>query len=90
MAHAEVPEADHHHLIGQWSDLVVGDRPDGLVSAYLLKDGDYLRVAAIWRSAEDHDRALHEEKSHPAFQVFEAAGMDPQHAVMHVVGSLNL
>ena len=88
MAHAEIPGVDHDHLAGEWSDLVVGDRPEGLVAAYLLTDGNYLRVAAVWRSAEDHDRALDEEKSHPAFQVFEAAGADPHHAIMRVIGSL--
>ena len=88
MAHAEVAEADRENLLGEWSDLVVGERPDGLVSAYLVTDGDYLRVAAVWRSLEAHDRALDDEKTHPAFKVFEAAGVDPQHAVMKVVGSL--
>lgn len=88
MAHAEVAEALRDNLYGEWSDLVVGDQPDGLVSAYLLADGDYVRVAAVWRSSEAHDRALEEEKTHPAFLVFEAAGLDPQHTVMNVVGSL--
>lgn len=88
IAHAEIPEADHDNLAGEWSDLVVGDRPEGLVAAYLLTDGEYLRVAAVWKSAEDHDRALHDEKSHPAFQVFEAAGADPEHVVMRVIGSI--
>lgn len=88
MAHAEIPEADHDNLVGEWSDLVVGARPDGLVAAYLLTDGDVLRVAAVWKSQEHHDRALHDERSHPAFQVFEAAGADPQHVVMRVMGSI--
>lgn len=89
MAHAEIPDAKHDHLMGEWSDLVVGDRPEGLVAAYLLRDGGYLRVAAIWRTLEAHDRALNHDKSHPAFQVFEAAGADPEHVVMDVIGSLH-
>ena len=89
MAHAEIPDANHEHLVGEWSDLVVGERPDGLVAAYLLRDGQYLRVAAVWRSREAHDRALDDEASHPAFQVFEAAGVDPHHVVMDVIGSLH-
>ncbi len=88
MAHAKIPEADHENLMGKWSDLVVEDHPAGLIAAYLLRDGDFLRVAAVWKSIEDHDRALSQEKSHPAFQVFEAAGADPNHAVMPVMGSL--
>jgi hypothetical protein len=89
MAHAEVPEGDHAHVLGEWSDLVVGERPDGLVAAYLLRDGGYLRVAAVWRSVEHHDRALYEERCHPAYQVFEAAGVDPHHVVMNVMGSIH-
>ncbi len=88
MAHAEAGEADRDNLFGEWSDLVVGEQPDGLVSAYLVADGDYVRVAAIWDSTEAHDRALHDEQTHPAFKVFEAAGLDPQHTVMKVMGSL--
>ncbi len=90
MAHAEVPEADHDNMLGEWSDLVVGDRPEGLVAAYLLRDGNILRVAAVWKSAAHHDRALNDEKTHPAFQVFEAAGADPHHEVMSVMGSLHV
>lgn len=88
MAHAEVAEALRENLYGEWSQLVVGEQPDGLVSAYLVTDGEYVRVAAVWRSVEDHDRALGEEKTHPAFRVFEAAGLDHHHTVMSVVGTL--
>ena len=89
MAHAAVPEATHSNMVGEWSDLVVGDRPQGLVAAYLLSDGDNLQVAAIWESIEDHERALGDERSHPAYAVFEAAGADPGHVVMNVIGSLH-
>jgi hypothetical protein len=87
MAHAEITEAERDNLLGEWSDIVVGERPDGLVSAYLLADGPYLRVAAVWSSIEAHQRALDNEGSHPAFKVFEAAGADPDHSVMRVIGS---
>ena len=89
MAHAEIPEARHSHLLGSWSDLVVGDRPPGLVAAYLVSDGDNLKVAAVWESLEAHEQALDDEQTHPAFNVFEAAGADPSHAVMRVIGSLH-
>ncbi len=88
MAHAEVGAAEQDNLYGEWSDLIVGEKPDGLVAAYLLTDGDQVRVAAVWHSVEAHNRALGEEKTHPAYKVFEAAGLDPQHTVMTVVGSL--
>lgn len=89
MAHASVAEADRQNLYGEWSDLVVGAKPDGLVSAYLLADGEHVRVAALWISLEAHDRARDEENTHPAFKVFEAAGLDPLHSVMHVMGALS-
>ena len=89
MAHAAVPEATHGNLMGEWSDLVVGDRPEGLVAAYLLSDGDNLQVAAIWESIDHHERAMADEKSHPAYAVFEAAGADPHHVTMKVIGSLH-
>lgn len=88
MAHAEVVEADRDNLYGEWSDLIVGEQPDGLLSAYLVTDAQYVRVAAVWESVEAHDRALADEKTHPAFRVFEAAGSDPHHTVMKVVGTL--
>lgn len=87
MAHAQVAEADRENVFGEWSDLVVGEKPSGLVSAYLVTDGEYVRVAAVWESMEAHDRALDDERTHPAFRVFEAAGLDPHHAVMRVMGS---
>ena len=59
------------------------------MSAYLVSDGGYVRVAAVWQSVEAHDQALHDEKTHPAFKVFEAAGLDPEHTVMNVMGSLD-
>lgn len=88
MAHAEVADADRDNLYGEWSDLVTGEKPAGLTSAYLVSDGDLVRVAALWESREAHDLALHEEKTHPAFRVFEAGGSDAEHAVMNVVGSI--
>ncbi len=88
MAHAEIAEARRDHLFGEWSDLVVGERPEGLVACYLIEDGDLVRVAALWTDAQAHDRALNDEAAHPAFRVFEAAGADPDHSVMKVVGSM--
>jgi hypothetical protein len=87
MAHAQVAEAEHDNMLGEWSDLVVGEKPDGLVAAYLVSDGDNLRIASVWHNADAHDRALQEEGTHPAFKVFEAAGLDHEHSVMRVIGS---
>lgn len=89
MAHAAIAQADRDNLYGEWSDIRVGERPEGLVSAYLLTDGDYVRVAAVWDSIEAHDKALHEEQTHPAYKVFEAAGADHEHSIMTVIGSFS-
>lgn len=88
LAHAPVEEASRDNLFGAWSDLVVGDRPNGLIDCYLLEDEGVVQVAAIWESAEAHDRAIGEERTHPAFVVFEASGLDPTHSVFSIVGRL--
>lgn len=88
IAHAPVEDASRDNLFGAWSDLVVGDRPNGLIDCYLLEDEGVVQVAAIWESAEAHDRAIGEERTHPAFVVFEASGLDPTHSVFSIVGRL--
>lgn len=88
LAHAPVEDASRDNLFGAWSDLVVGDRPNGLIDCYLLEDEGVVQVAAIWESAEAHDRAIGEERTHPAFAVFEASGLDPTHSVFNIVGRL--
>jgi hypothetical protein len=88
VAEAEVTEADSHHLGGAWSNLVVGEQPDGLVESYLLSGGGVWQVISVWDDADSLDRALGEEGSHPANAVFDAAGIDCRHTSMHVVGHL--
>ena len=88
VAEAEVAEADSHHLISAWSDLVVGERPQGMVACYLLRGEGMWQVASVWEHAESLDRALGEERSHPAYAVFEAAGVDMRHTSMEVTGHL--
>ena len=89
IAHAEADEAAHANVFGAWSNLVVGDRPDGLVDSYLLRAGGKVQVVAVWESLEHHDRAIHEEGAHPAYVVFEASGLDCSHEVLDVVGSIH-
>jgi len=87
-AHAPVDEATSANVFGAWSDLVVGDRPEGLIECYLLEGEGVVQVAAIWASVDHHDRALGEEQNHPAFAVFEASELDPTHTVFWVVARL--
>lgn len=86
VAHATVGEATYSNVFGHWSDLVVGDRPDGLVDCYLLETDGLVQITAIWTSIEHHDRAIHEEANHPGYSVFEASGVDCTHTVFKVVG----
>ena len=89
IARADVDDAAHANVLGAWSDLVVGDRPTGLVDAYLLKSDTTIQIVASWNSMDDHDRAVHEETTHPAYMVFEAAGLDCTHTVYNVLGSIH-
>jgi len=88
LAHADVEEATKAHLFAAWSNLVTGERPTGLLDCYLLEGDGVVQVAAVWENAETHDLALADEGNHPAFVVFEAAGIDVTHSLMSVVGFL--
>lgn len=87
IAYASTDDAVSSNTFGAWSDLVVGDRPEGLIDAYLLQDDDEVRVVAIWASQEHHDRAAQDD-AHPVYDFFEACGLDPSHAVYRVEGRL--
>ena len=88
VAEAEAAEADPHHVFGAWSDLVVGGQPPGLAEAFLLRGDGLWQVVSVWHDAESLDRALGDERTHPANAVFDAAGIDCRHTTMHVAGHL--
>jgi len=88
VAHAPVEESEQANVFGAWSELVVGERPTGLVDCYLLETDGVVQIAAVWNTIEDHDRAVHHESNHPAYTVFEASGVDPTHSMFTVVGHL--
>ncbi len=88
VAHASVDASEHANVFGAWSELVVGDRPDGLIDCYLLETEGAVQITAVWKTLEDHDRAVHDEANHPAYAVFEASGVDPAHNLFAVVGHL--
>ena len=89
IAHAPTDEASSANVLGEWSNLVVGERPTGLIDCYLLQGEGVVQIVAIWAEAEDHDRALEEEHNHPAYAVFEASGLDATHTVLKVAGRLS-
>jgi hypothetical protein len=88
IAHANTQDAERENLFGAWSNLVVGSRPEGLVNCYLLETDESVQVVALWRSIEDHNRAIDDDVAHPAYAVFEAAGLDPVHSVHRVFGQI--
>lgn len=89
IAHAASDEPDAEFLMSAWSDIVVGDRPDGLVNCYLSRSDNQLYMISIWVSHEAHDRALENKATHPAFGFFEACGIDPEHQTLSVIGHLS-
>ena len=88
IAHARVEDAARENLFGAWSDLLVGDRPPGLVDCYLLEADGNIQIAAIWETAEHHEEAVRGGSGHPGFLVFAACGVDPTHEVFKVVGRI--
>ena len=73
MAHASVEDPTAEYIFGAWSNIVVGERPDGLIDCYLSQGDGVVYMVSIWTSIEDHDRAMEEAKNHPAFGFFAGA-----------------
>jgi hypothetical protein len=88
IANAQIDDAARDHLFGAWSDLLVGDRPPGLVDCYLLEADGTVQIAAVWESAAHHERAVRGDETHPGFLVFAACGVDPSHTVFKVMGRM--
>ena len=88
VARANADEAAHANVLGAWSDLVVDERPTGLLDCYLVTTDADLQVIAIWDTIEVHDRAVDEVGSHPGYAVFEAAGLDCTHSLHKILGSI--
>jgi len=88
MAHAPVDDPDASFIFGAWSNIVVGERPVGLIDCYLSRGDDILQMISIWDNLENHDRAMEMTKNHPTFGFFEACGLDPSHTVQQVIGRL--
>ncbi len=90
LAEADVESAEQAHIFAAWSNLVTGERPPGLVECYLVEGDGVIQVAGVWDNVEAHDRALADEANHPAFVVFEAAGVEASHSVSKIVGSFQV
>ncbi len=86
IAHASVDDPDADFIYGAWSDIVVGERPEGLVDSYLSKADGEVYMVSVWESIEAHDRALEASSDNPAFGFFAACGLDPTHDIYQVIG----
>ena len=89
LSQANVEKATSAHIYAAWNNLVTGARPAGLAECFLLEGDGVIQVLGMWDSTEAHDQALSDEANHPAFVVFEAAGVEVTHTLMHIVGSIN-
>ena len=89
IAHARVDDAARENLFGAWSDLLVGERPSGLVDCYLLEAEGTVQIVAIWESAAHHEQAVRGGSAHPGLHVFAACGVDPSHDVFKVMGRIH-
>jgi hypothetical protein len=88
ISQAPVADATRENLFGAWSELQVGDRPDGLVDCYLVEADGVIQIASIWASQEHHDQAVAGNERHPGLLVFAACGLDAAHSVYTVVARL--
>ncbi len=89
IAQASSEGAGTTEMFGIWSDMVVGDRPTGLVDSYLLQGDGTVHVVSVWESQEAHDAALQDKATnHPAYGFFDACGLDPTHATFRVIGRM--
>jgi len=88
IASAQIEDPTADYIYGAWSDIVVGQRPEGLIDCYLTQGDGILQMMSVWNSAEDQERALAETGDHPAFGFFEACGLDPNQTIHHVIGRL--
>ena len=88
IAHAPVDDPDADYIFGAWSDIVVGDRPDGLVDCYLSRGEGVVYMLSVWDSPESHERALQDRATHPTFGFFAACGLDPRQATYDVIGRI--
>lgn len=88
IAHAAVDDPSAEYIFGAWSDIVVGERPQGLMDCYLTSAEGVVNMVSVWETADDHDRALEDKGNHPSYGFFEACGLDPIRDTYEVIGRL--
>lgn len=88
ISYVPVADATRENVFGAWSNLQVGERPEGLVDCYLLESDGVIQIASIWATKDHHEQAIQGPETHPGRVVFTACGLDPTHNVYKVVGRL--
>lgn len=88
IAHAAVDDPEADVIFGAWSNMVVGDRPDGLVDCYLSQGDDGVYMVSMWEDKDSYDRALLDRESHPDYGFFEACGLEPTSTTYEVIGRM--
>lgn len=88
IAHASVDDPDAEYIFGAWSNLVVGERPVGLVDCYLSRGDTEVYMVSVWEDAEAYERAVEDQESHPDYGFFDACGLEPTHTAYDVIGRM--
>lgn len=88
IAQASVEDPGAEYIFGAWSNMVVGERPEGLVDCYLSQGDQVVYMVSVWESSAAHDRAIDDRETHPSYGFFEACGLEPTHTVYDVIGRM--
>ncbi len=88
IAHASVDDPDAEYIFGAWSNMVVGERPDGLIECYLSRGDAVVYMISVWADTDSYERARGDRDTHPDYGFFEACGLEPTSTVYDVIGRM--
>ena len=88
IAQASVDDPDAGYIFGAWSNMVVGQRPEGLIDCYLSQGDRVVYMVSVWDDSEAYDRAMGDRENHPDFGFFEACGLEPTNTIYDVIGRI--
>jgi len=88
IAQASVDDPGADYIFGAWSNIVVGQRPEGLVDCYLSQGDQVVYMVSVWQDNDSYDRAMDDRESHPDYGFFEACGLEPTNTIYDVIGHI--
>lgn len=88
IAQASVDDPGADYIFGAWSNIVVGQRPEGLIDCYLSQGDQVVYMVSVWQDSEAYDRAMADRESHPDYGFFEACGLEPTNIIYDVIGHI--